>query len=110
MMTDVPPELASFASLLDAQPAPVRDAFNYCLCLLMAQAGKMCLIEKLPSEGGTVCVFATTRGDRFSVARPAISKEQEAALIDVLRESLRSYSRELVKSLAWIVLFCIPMY
>lgn len=31
-------------------------------------------------------VFQTTVGDRFSVVRPAISKEQEAALIDVLRE------------------------
>ncbi len=26
-MTDFPPELAAFASLLDAQPEPVRDSF-----------------------------------------------------------------------------------
>jgi hypothetical protein len=36
-----------------------------------------------------VCVFQTALGDRFQVARPAISKEQEAALIDVLREILK---------------------
>jgi len=30
-MTDLPPEVAAFASLLDAQPEPVRGAFAYCL-------------------------------------------------------------------------------
>ena len=88
-MTDLSPELVSFSSLLDAQPAPVRDTFKYCLCLLMAQAGKMRLVEKVPSEGGTVCVFATILGDRFTVARSAISREKEVALIGVLREILK---------------------
>jgi hypothetical protein len=87
-MTTLPPELAAFSYLLDAQPAPVRDAFNYCLCLLMAQAGKMHLVEKVPGENGTVCVFATTSGDHFSVVEPKMSKESKAALIDVLREIL----------------------
>jgi hypothetical protein len=35
-----PPELAAFSDLLDAQPAPVRDAFYYCLCMLMIQMAK----------------------------------------------------------------------
>jgi hypothetical protein len=38
-MTHHPPELEVFASILDAQSAPMRDAFNY----LTVQAGKMCL-------------------------------------------------------------------
>ena len=72
-MLHLPPELAAFASLLDAQPPHVRDAFSY--CLLMVQAGKMLLVEKVPGEpvladgpgNGVVCVFATTSGDHFSV-------------------------------------------
>ncbi len=32
-MTNLPAELAAFASLLDAQPEPVRAAFAYCLAL-----------------------------------------------------------------------------
>ena len=65
-MTTLPPELAMFASLLDAhlclrhrcrQPAPVRDAYNYCLCLLMAEAGVMRLVGTVPGENGEVCVF-----------------------------------------------------
>ena len=87
-MTTLPPELAAFSYLLDAQPAPMRDAFHYCLCVLMVEAGKMHLVEKVPGELGTVCVFETTAYDRFSVTRPAISKEQEMALIDMLREIL----------------------
>lgn len=86
---DLPPELAAFSYLLDAQPAPVRDAFSYCLCLLMVQAGKMRLVRKVAGEQGKIYVFETTVGDTFSVARPAINKEQEAALIDVLREILK---------------------
>jgi hypothetical protein len=88
-MTTLPPELAAFSYLLDAQPAPVRDCFTYCLCLLMAQAGVMRLVEKVRCDNEVVCVFATTGGDHFGVTRPAMSREQEAALIDVLREILR---------------------
>ena len=89
-MPTLPPQLAAFSDLLDAQPASVREAFHYCLCLLMAQAGKMRLVDKVPSEYGSVCVFApcrdgkTTVGDRFNVVEPKISREQKAALIDVL--------------------------
>jgi hypothetical protein len=51
----------------------------------MVQAGKMHLVEKVPGENGTVCVFAPTSGDHFSVVEPRMSKESRAATIDVLR-------------------------
>ena len=71
----------------------VRDAFND--CVLMVQAGKMRLIEKVPGEpvladgpgNRVVCVFQT-RCDRFSVVEPKLSQASKAALIDVLREIL----------------------
>ncbi len=54
-MTDnLPPDLTAFAQLLDAQPAGlfrdrqargIRAAFNYCLALMMVEAGKAKLIE-----------------------------------------------------------------
>jgi len=46
----------------------------------------MRLVGKVPAENGVAYVFQTTVGDRFSVVRAVMSKEQEAALIDVLRE------------------------
>jgi hypothetical protein len=50
-MSTLPPELDAFASILDAQPETARGAFQYCLCLLMVEAGKMRLVEKVPSKG-----------------------------------------------------------
>ncbi len=42
--------ITAFVESLGAQPTPVRDAFNYCLYLLMT--GKMRLVEKVPGENG----------------------------------------------------------
>jgi hypothetical protein len=52
--------------------------------LLMVEAGKMRLVEN-----GEICVFETVARHRFSVTRPALSRDQEAALLDVLREILK---------------------
>jgi len=84
-MPTLPPELAAFSYLLDAQPAPVRDAFHYCLCLLMVEASEMRLVEKVPGENGEICVFETVVRSKFSVTKPVLSRDQEAALIDVLQ-------------------------
>ena len=61
----------------------------------MLMAGKMRLVEKVPGERGEICVFAPCRDGKtaarvkYSVTRPALSRDQEAALIDVLREILK---------------------
>ena len=73
----------------------MRAAFHYRLCLLMVEADKMRLVEKVPGERGEICVFAPCRDGKtvarvkFSVTKPALSRDQEAALIDVLREILK---------------------
>jgi hypothetical protein len=107
LTTNLPPELAAFASLLDAQPAPVRAMFYYCLALAMAATGKARLVETVPGENGPVCTFETVAGERFSlpaparpgcaaragvaqaqVARPAMSKEVEEDVKEMLRAIL----------------------
>lgn len=87
-MPNLPPELQQFAALLDAQPAPVQVIFRYCLCLLMVETGKARLVETIPSESGPVCTFETIAGDRFSIPKPAMNPEQEAALRERLRNML----------------------
>lgn len=87
-MNNLPPELQQFAAILDAQPGPVQAAFQYCLCLLMVEAGKMRLVETVPGESGATCIFETLTGDSFSVTKPSISKETEAALVEQLRAIL----------------------
>ena len=87
-MSNLPSELDGFASLLDAQPGPVREAFQYCLCLMMVENGKMHQIETIPGESTPLCIFVTISGDRFSVPRPDITPEQEAELLEALRDIL----------------------
>ena len=84
----LPPDLAAFASLLDAQPEPARAAFAYCLAVPMVQAGKARLVETRPGDAPPICVFKTVAGDTFSIAKPRMTKEQEAALIDTIRDIL----------------------
>jgi len=48
----------------------------------MVEAGLMRMVEKLAGEN--MCVFETPRRERFSVVKPALSRDQEAALLDVL--------------------------
>lgn len=89
-MNDLPPELQQFAAILDAQSGSVQSAFQYAMCLLMVEAGKMRLVETIPGENGAMYVFETTAGEKFtfSVTKPPMDEETEAALIKQLRAIL----------------------
>jgi hypothetical protein len=85
-MTQLPPELIALAKLLDAQTKPVQAAFQYCLVLMMVEAGKAELVATAPGEGGLICTFRTVAGDEFALVKPPISEEREA----VIRKTLRT--------------------
>ena len=59
-----------------------RSAFTYWLVLMMIEAGKATLIETRPGEAGTICVFESSAGERFALARPAMSEEREAEVLE----------------------------
>jgi hypothetical protein len=86
-VSNLPPELRQFTAILDAQPGPVQVVYQYAICLLMVKAGKMRLVETIPGESGATCLFEMIVGDKltFSVTKPPIDKETEAALIEQLR-------------------------
>jgi hypothetical protein len=60
------------------------------------EAGKSRLVETVPGEpvlaggpgNGTLCVFESSAGEQFSVVQTVISEEQEAHLMERLREIL----------------------
>jgi len=89
-MEEFPPALEAFVSLVDAQPGPVREAFQYYFCLLMVEAGKMKTIDVQQGEGPAVHTFEMEGGDRYRVTRPRMEEEKEAKLIEVLRTFLTS--------------------
>jgi len=80
-MEYLPQELETFGAYIDAQPQPVREAFWYCLCLLMVEAGDMMLLKSMPGDEGELCYFETSAGEAFTIPRPAITAEQEAGVI-----------------------------
>ena len=88
MSDNLPPELQALAALLDIQPGPVQVAFQYCVAMLMVEAGKATLIATAPGEAGLVCTFRTVAGDVFNLNRPPMSAEDEAAMKETLREIL----------------------
>jgi hypothetical protein len=88
MRDDLPPELTEFVAVLDAQPGPVQAIFQYCLAMLMVEAGKARLTETQPSEAGTMCTFETVAGDVFTLLKPQLSEADEAAIRAELREIL----------------------
>jgi len=48
---DLPPNLQSFASLLDAQPPDVQEAFQFLLATAMHEAGKFELLSVAEVQG-----------------------------------------------------------
>jgi hypothetical protein len=54
----------------------------------MVEAGKACLVGQEPAKAGAVCTFETVAGERFSLARPAMSEEVEADVREMLRAIL----------------------
>lgn len=84
----LPPEHAAFAALTDAQPAPVRQAFHYLLCLAMAERGVLRLIEAHAAADGEVAVFESSGGETFTILRPSIAPDVEGRIRAALREIL----------------------
>ena len=75
-------------ALVDAQPAPVREAFNYLLCLLMAESGALPLVDTHPGDDGEVAVFESSTGETFTIVRPPIAPDVEAQITVALRDIL----------------------
>jgi hypothetical protein len=47
------------------------------------------LVEAVPGENGPICTFESSAGERFTLARPAMTARQEAAVKEMLREILK---------------------
>jgi len=85
-MLSLPPEIPPITSLVDAYPEPVRAALYYCLAQVMVESGVARLVETLPGDTAPICVFETVAGDTFSLAKAAISAQEEEELIATLRQ------------------------
>ena len=80
-MDTLPPEYEALYSYLETQPAVVRDIFLYCLCVMMVEAGKMKLVETVPGDEGTICVFQSSTGQKEFITRCAFFSDCRIILI-----------------------------
>ena len=78
--SDFPPKLQPFASLLDAQPPEVQEAFQFLLASAMHEAGKFELVSVAEVDGKWHYTFRSTTGDTFCVVRPerSLAQKQDA--------------------------------
>ncbi len=54
------------------------ELFYYCIALLTLETDKARPAETTPGEGGMICTFESSAGERFNVARPAMNEDVEA--------------------------------
>ena len=88
MSNGLPPELAGFAAMVDAQPPSVRQLFQYGLCLMMVEAGKMARIETITADEAELIVFQSVIGETVALASPPLSLAVETTFIALLRQIL----------------------
>lgn len=60
---DLPPELQPLASLLDAQPPKVQEAFQFLLATAMHEAGKFELLNVVQVDGRRHYTFRGAIGE-----------------------------------------------
>jgi len=85
--SDLPPKLQAFASLLDAQPTDVQEAFQFVLATAMHEAGKFELLNVGEVDGRWHYTFSGA-GEVFSVVRPEMTKEMDKKVREEVREML----------------------
>jgi len=87
-ISNLPPELQAFASLLDAQPPEVQEAFQFLLATAaMHEAGKFELLSVAEVDGRWHYTFSGA-GEVFSVVRPEMGKQTERQVREMVREIL----------------------
>jgi hypothetical protein len=78
--------ILAIAHQLGLEPAATQAAFNYCLCQLMVEAGRMRLVAKTAGADGPLCHFLSADGKMFLVPEPALTAVQLTQLKTILRQ------------------------
>lgn len=84
----LPPGLTQRTSLFNVQPDPIQALVQYCLALVMVEAGKAKLISIFPGDAGALCTFETATGEYLSLTKPPLGDEQEREIKQLLRRIL----------------------
>ena len=72
--------------IIEGLPQAGREAMKYFAAMMMVEKGLVRLIEKVPGDDGTICVFERLTGDLIGVKRPMMSQEREAEILEAWNE------------------------
>ncbi len=84
---NLPPEFQQIADLIAQQVPKVRDLFRYALVLAMLADEKARVIGTREENGQEWLAVRTIGGYVFELPRPALSEQEEAELMEVMRAS-----------------------
>lgn len=69
---------------------------------MMVEAGKMQVVDTIPTDTIPLCDFITITGDSFAVHRTSITEAEEQQLIAALREILQDEELSYIPTFAAI--------
>ena len=92
--TDLPPDLAMLARIVDGQPPNVRELFHYALVMLLVEDGKAQIIEQRTIDARQWLMIRTVAGELFSIVKPNVIDARLAELQEMARQVLREDNRE----------------
>jgi hypothetical protein len=84
----LPPKFEYLAALIDQRPPRVREAFHFCLAVLLEESGKATLLNTSQVDGRTHYSYHTVAGDIFTVVRPEIDAQTERAVRELVMQIL----------------------
>ena len=88
MQSDLPPDLAMLARIVDGQPPNVRELFHYALATLLIEDGKAEIIEQRTIDARERITIRTVAGELFSIVRPNVIDAQLVDLREMARQVL----------------------
>ena len=92
--TDLPPDLAMLARIVDGQTPDVRELFHYALVMLLVEDAKAQIIEQHAIDARQWLTIRTVAGELFSIVKPHVIDARLAELQEMARQVLREDNRE----------------
>jgi hypothetical protein len=86
--SDLPPDLAMLARVVDRQSPATRELFQYALVLMLIEDGKAEIVERRRVDRREWVTVRTVAGELFSIAKPDESDEMLETLKVLAREIL----------------------
>ncbi len=88
--SDLPPDLAMLARVVDRQSSAARELFHYALVLLLVEDGKAEIVKRRTVDEREWVTVRTIAGESFRIVKPDESDDMLETLKVLAREILNA--------------------